>query len=185
MHGRRLFCVLELHLVTTASEPAFLEIGRIRASHGVRGGMRIQILCDDPYRFIKLKQVFVGPERIPFRVLEVRLFDKQALLRLSGISSPEEVAPWREAFVYVSAVDIERLKPGEYYHHQILGLKVISDQGEELGEITEIIQTGSNDVYAVIKDQQELLLPALKDVILAIDLGQQIMTVHIPEGLRD
>lgn len=168
-----------------AAEPAYLEIGRIRASHGVRGGMRVQILCDDPYRFLMLKQVYVGQERTPFRVLEARLFDKQALLRLDGISSPEKVAPWREAFVFVSAADALPLQHGEYYYHQILGLSVITDQGEELGEITDIIPTGSNDVYVVNNDQQELLLPALKDVILAIDLSRQIMTVRIPEGLRE
>ncbi|MHB1357131.1 MAG: ribosome maturation factor RimM [Anaerolineae bacterium] len=167
------------------AEPAYLEIGRIRASHGVRGGMRVQILCDDPYRFLKLKQVFVGQDRTPFRVLEARLFDKQALLRLEGISTPEEVAPWREAFVFVSAADVMPLEPGEYYHHQILGLAVITDLGEELGKITDIIPTGSNDVYVVTKEQQEVLLPALKDVILTIDLNRQIMTVRIPEGLRD
>jgi 16S rRNA processing protein RimM len=175
---------LELYYVK-ASEPAFLEIGRIKASHGVRGGMRVQVLCDNPNRFLVLKQVYVGQERTPFRVLEARLLAKQALLLLDGISSPEKVAPWRESIVYVSAADSDPLEPGEYYHHQILGLAVISDQGERLGEITEIITTGSNDVYVVVKDQQELLLPALKDVILVIDLSLQTMTVHIPEGLRE
>lgn len=168
-----------------AAEPAYLEIGRIRASHGVRGGMRIQILCDDPERFLKLKQVYVGQDRTPFRVLEARLFDKQALLRLDGISTPEAVAPWREAVVFVSASDAMPLETGEYYHHQILGLAVITDLGEELGEITDIIPTGSNDVYVVTREQQEVLLPALKDVILAIDLVRRLMTVRIPEGLRD
>jgi 16S rRNA processing protein RimM len=147
--------------------------------------MRIQILCDDPARFLQLKQVFFGREHTPFRVLETRLFDKQALLRVEGISSPEKVAPWREADVCVASADAVPLQQGEYFYHQILGLDVITDLGEDLGEITDIIPTGSNDVYVVTKEQQEVLLPALQDVILEVDLDRRVMTVHIPDGLRE
>jgi 16S rRNA processing protein RimM len=171
--------------VKTTIAPAFLIIGRIRSSHGVRGGMRIQILCDDPERFLQLKQVFIGREHTPFRVQEARLFDKQALLRVEGISSPEEVASWREADVSVASADAMPLQQGEYYYHQILGLDVVTNTEEDLGEITDIIPTGSNDVYVVTKEQQEVLLPALKDVILEIDLIRGVMKVQVPDGLRD
>jgi 16S rRNA processing protein RimM len=165
--------------------PAYLEIGLIKASHGVRGGMRIQVLSDDSSRFLKLTQVYLGQVHTSFRVLEARVLPKQVLLRLDGISTPEAVAPWRGSSVYVAAADALALEPGEYYYHQIIGLTVITEQGEKLGEITDIIPTGSNDVYVVTNEEHEVLLPALKDVVLAIDLGNRHMTVRVPEGLRD
>ena len=165
-------------------EVSYLVIGRIVAPRGIHGELRIAIETEDPERFLLLSQVHLGEEHALFKVTRARLFRRQAHLQLDGIPSREAAEAWRGAYVFVHIDDALPLGEDEYYHHQIRGLRVISVQGETLGEVTEILSTGANDVYVVRGAGPELLLPAIEGVVERVDLDERIMVVRVPEGLR-
>lgn len=162
-----------------------LMIGRVIAPRGLRGELRLTIETEDPERFYDLSEVYLGQDRARFRVLQARLHQGQALLLLDSITNRETAESWRNAYVYVAAEDAIPLQEGEYYCHQIEGLLAVTPEGERLGRVTEVISTGANDVYVLdVGKGAELLLPAIKDVIIRIDLNAGTMTVRVPDGLR-
>jgi 16S rRNA processing protein RimM len=108
------------------------------------------------------------------------------ILGFEGIDTPEEAGKLRATLAYVETAGRPALPEGEYYHHQIIGLDVVDETGRELGRLTEIIETGANDVYVVHPAQgSDILLPALKEVILGVDLENKRMRVHLLPGLID
>ena len=108
------------------------------------------------------------------------------ILKFRGIETPEEIRDYRQKDLYVSREDAAPLEEGEYYFADIIGMEVVDDEGVKRGRITDIIQTGDNDVYELTsEDGSSFLLPAIKDCILNIDTAAGLMTVHILEGLLD
>lgn len=160
-----------------------LVIGRVVAPRGLRGELKIAIETDDPERFGLLGEVYLGDGLVRFEVKRARLHGGQALLQLGGIESRTAAEQWRNAYVYVPLEEALPLSEGEYYYHQIEGLTVITVGGEVLGRVTEVLPTGANEVYVVQGDEGEILLPALKDVIIRIDLDAGTMVVRLPNGL--
>ena len=167
-----------------AKEVLFLAIGKIVAPRGIRGELKVNSETEEPARCYDLEEVYLGEEHVRFVVRRVRLHKNQALLQLEGIEDRDEAELWRDAYVYVHIKDALPLREGEYYYHQIEGLDVLSEEGVLLGKVTEIIATGANDVYVIEGAEGELLLPAIKDVILEVDLDRGVMIVRVPEGLR-
>lgn len=161
----------------------FLVIGRVAAPRGVRGELRVNIETDAPERFGDLERVLLGEDHVPFRVESAQVHRGQALLTLEGIEDRDAAEAWRGAYVYVLSDDALPLEEGEYYHHQIVGLEVVTEDDEALGRVTEILSTGANDVYVVQGRRGEVLLPALEGVILRVDLASGRMHVRVPEGL--
>jgi 16S rRNA processing protein RimM len=161
-----------------------LVIGRVAAPRGVRGELKVTIETEDPERFFELERVYLGDEREPFDVVGVRLYKGQALLLLDGITSRDQAEEWIGELVQVELRDALPLGEGEYYHFQIEGLDVLTDVGAELGRVTEVLSTGANDVYVVRGASGETLIPALKGVVLEIDLETRRMVVRLPDGLR-
>jgi len=161
----------------------YLVIGRIVAPRGVRGELKVQIETDDPARFLDLKRVFVGEARRPYEVEAARLFKNQALLTLRGVADRDAAEALRGEYVYVHRENALPLADGEYYYHQIQGLRVVTEEGRVLGEVVEVLATGANDVYVVQGDSGEALIPAIRDVVLRIDLSAGLMTVRLLEGL--
>jgi 16S rRNA processing protein RimM len=168
----------------TRGEPEFLVIGKLRRPHGLRGEILMDVLTDFPERLLPGATVFLGEEHQPQRITGLRPQDQALLVTIAGFQSPEEVGRFRNHLVYVRTDDRPVLPEGEYYHHQLLGLKVIRDSGENLGILSEILITGANDVYVVQpEDGPEILLPAIADVIQEIDLAQGYLVVHLLPGL--
>jgi len=165
--------------------PSDLVVGRILAPWGYRGEVKVEILTDFPERFSRLREILVGDERRPYRVQAARLHKGAILLKLGGIDTPEQADALRGEILYVPLSEAMPLGKGEYYHHQILGLTVWTVEGENLGRISEILETGSNDVYVVTGEGREVLVPALKSVIREVDLEHGRMTVALPPGLLD
>lgn len=163
--------------------PTHLVIGRILAPWGRRGEVRAEIITEFPERFSRLRQVAVGPDLRVYGVQSARLHKGNVVLKLEGIDDPEQAATLRGDYLYVPLSEAEPLSEGQYYHYQILGLDVYTTSGKHLGPITEIIETGSNDVYVVSRDGQEILIPALPDVLQEIDLEHRRMIVSLPPGL--
>lgn len=168
----------------SAGEPVYLAVGRLRRSHGVQGEMVMDVLTDFPERLWAGKTVYVGDQHTPIRILSVRGHDRDMIVHMEGLDSPETAVPYRNALLFVKAAEIPALPEGQYYHHQLLGLRVVDETGTALGVLEQILETGANDVYLVrTGDGKELLLPAVDEVILAVDLAQREMRVRPPEWL--
>lgn len=165
---------------------AYLDVARVVRAHGVRGELRCELLTDFPRRFKPGLRVFVGEEHTPYVVERARLQRGHLLLKLAGVESRSEAEALQGAIVRVSESDAVRLPRGSYFWHQIIGLQVRTTDGQVLGSVIDILQTGSNDVYVVRREaagQGDLLLPAIRDVIQTIDLDRGEMTVRLLEGL--
>jgi len=165
-------------------EPLFLVVGKLRHSHGLHGEILMEVITDFPERIRQGKTLFIGESHQPMSVASCRVHASNLLLAFDGINSPEDVGRLRNQWVYVPASDRPPLSEGEYYHHQLMGLRVTSEDGMELGHITNILETGANDVYTVRSDSgKEVLLPAIQSVILDIDVIKGQMLVHLLPGL--
>ena len=166
-----------------AGQVDHLVIGQIVAPRGLRGEVKVRVETEDPARFYDLEEVFLGDDLRRFAVRSARLVKGGALLCLEGIVDRDTAELWRGAYVYVHIRDALPLGEGEYYWHQIRGLAVTTDDGQSLGQVTDILFTGANDVYVVNGDRGEVLIPAVRETVLGVDLDHGTMTVHLPEGL--
>ena len=160
-------------------EPVFLVVGRLQRPHGVTGEIRMEIRTDFPERLRKGRTVYLGPEHYPVKLAAVRTADAALLIRLEGISDRDQAGLLRGKEVAVQADSLPNLPEGQYYHHQLIGLQVVDESGQDLGVLDQILETGANDVY-VIKPAEgpELLIPAIEEVIQAVDLKKGRMTVR-------
>jgi 16S rRNA processing protein RimM len=178
-----------------APEPRFLAIGQVIGVHGVRGELKVEILTDDPQRFGLLKEILVGledQEPVPWVLEGYRLHQGRALLKLRGCDDRVTAETLRGYLLQVRLEDALPLEEGEYFEYQIVGLEVWTAAGEHLGEVMEILHTGANDVYVVQgigpdrrggRGPREILIPALEDVVLEVDLEDGRLVVELPEGL--
>ncbi len=164
------------------------RVGVITTTHGVRGEVKVFPTTDDPTRFKKIKKVLLdnGKEKRELEITQVRFFKNQVILKFKGIDDINEVEKYRQADLYVTREHAIPLQKNEYYVADLIGLSVITDEEEAIGEITDVMQTGANDVY-VVEDQsgKEILIPAISDCIKQVDLENQLMRVHLLPGLRD
>jgi len=165
-------------------EPVFLVVGKLRRPHGVHGEMLMHVLSDFPERIQPGVVLYLGSERQPIVLESVRQHAQGLLVAFEGRRTPEELGEFRNQFAYVHADDRPPLPEGEYYHHQILGLRVIDEDQRLLGKVDKILENAANDVYVVRSEQGgEILLPAIDTVILDIDLENGEMHVHLLPGL--
>ena len=170
-------------------EPRYLIIGQVIRPHGLRGELKVSVLTDDPGRFGLLHRVFVGREDEEPETWSVESYrmDKGAvLLKLGGCSDRTTAETLRGLLVQIPREAALPLEEGEYYEHQILDLEVWTAGGEHLGRVSQIIVTGANDVYVVQSSdprRKETLIPAIKDVVLEVDLEAGRLVVALPEGL--
>jgi 16S rRNA processing protein RimM len=170
------------------TEPQYLTVGRILRPHGVRGEVVLEVLTDFP-EALPGKSVYLQAEteeaaREERQVEAVRWHRGRLLLRLAGATDRNSVEDLRGLLVQIDRGAAEPLAAGQYYHHQIVGLRVVGENGQALGRVTEILETGANDVYVVeTPEGGELLLPAIRDVILRIDVEAGEITAHVMEEL--
>lgn len=166
-------------------EPEFLVVGKLRRPHGLCGEILLEILTDFPERLIANVEVYAGDEHQPLCIRSARQHKQALLVTFDGYDDRESVGELRNKFVYVLTDDRPPLPDGEYYFHELTGLQVVTDKGENLGVLTNILETGANDVYIVHPPDEgkDILLPAIDPVILEIDLEQSQMLVHILPGL--
>ena len=182
-----------------SSGPRFLAVGRILRPHGLRGEVRVEIHTDHPERFALYDRVYLGltqvdpgpagllsaaPGATPYGLEGHRFHAKWVLLKLAGIDDRTQAETLRGQWVWISPEQAAPLDEGEVYLHEMLDLEVVSDEGEALGQIAQIIETGANPVYVVRGLRGELLLPDTEEVILDVDLEARQVTVHLIEGLR-
>jgi 16S rRNA processing protein RimM len=164
-----------------------IVIGRVSRPHGVKGEIRIEYFNpEDPSLFSRYEMLYIqGDQGSPrsYRPIKVRLHKQFILAQLEGIRNKEEAERLSGSLVLVDPERLPSLEEDEYYWYEILGMRVVTEQGHEMGEVTQILQTGSNDVYVVRKGSKEFLIPAIKEVIIAIERETRTMVIRPREGL--
>lgn len=163
-----------------------ITIGKIEGTYGYQGIVRIFPLTDFPERFKKLKRVIISHNDVAREVLVeyARPHGQVYLLKLEGIDSREDAQKYRNALLQIESSQLYPLPAGSFYYFQLQGLSVYDEEKGLLGELTEIIETGANDVYVVKSALYgEILLPAIKEVILEVDLEAHKMLVRLLPGL--
>lgn len=165
-----------------------LRVGVITSTHGVRGEVKVFPTTDDVKRFKKLKKVFLigGKEELELEVENARFFKNLVILKFKGYDNINDVETWRQRDLMVTRDQAIRLKPDEYFVADLIGLQVVDEEDQPVGELKDVMFTGANDVYIVaLPSGKELLLPAIRDCILNVDLEEGKMKVHILDGLMD
>lgn len=174
---------------STYEDPPFLLLGRVLRPHGVRGELRIEILTAYPERIMPDERIFVGPDpeatesATEYAIAGVRRHKQYLILRLEGLNDRDEADLLRGQYVMVALSDAVPLDEDEFYLYQLIGLPVVTEEGEALGDVIDVIETGANDVYVVRGPRGEILLPAIEECILDIDLEGEQITVRLMEGL--
>ena len=158
-------------------------VARVLGPHGRDGGLNVQLLSDLPGRFDLGRPLLVGHSTYTISGFR-KTGPHNALLWLDGIRTRFQATPFTGEYLGASPDCDTVLQEGEYYHYQLIGMRVRTVEGEELGEIQEILETGSNDVYIIRDASRELLIPATAQVVLEVDVAGKAMTVRLPDGLR-
>jgi 16S rRNA processing protein RimM len=150
---------------------ARLTVGTILAPHGVRGEFKVRLQTDDPEHLLTLKRIYLGDEAVPRTVLGTRLHAGNALMRVQGISSPDTVERLRGAPLRIRGTDARPLAANEYFLYQIIGLEAVDESGARLGRVTDVMETGANDVLVITPEDggADLLLPSHPDVVMEMD----------------
>jgi 16S rRNA processing protein RimM len=163
-------------------EPLFLAVGFLRRPHGVKGEILMDVVTEHPERLGSNKQVYVGDEHEAFRIEKIREIDQAVLISFAGVTDPEQASLLRNKPVYAMVDALPELPEGTYYHTQLIGLGVVDGKGQPLGILTEILETGANDVYVVVsEDGAETLLPVIEGVVVGVDLEKREMRVNPPD----
>ena len=162
------------------------QVGIITSTHGVKGEVKVYPTTDDVRRFKKLKDIIIdtGKEHVALELESVKFFKQMVILKFKGIDTLNDVEKYRQKSLYVTRANAVRLRKDEYFIADLIGLKVIDEENKELGTLEDVMLTGANDVYVIsLLNGKELLLPAIKQCILNVDMENQCMQVHVLDGL--
>mgnify|MGYP005766642765 CR=1 FL=1 len=166
----------------------YLQVGVITSTHGIKGEVKVFPTTDDPQRFLDLKNVWLdtGSGMRQLTVSQVKFFKQFVILKFAEFGDINEIEPYRKRGLYVDREHAVPLEEDEYFIADLIGMKVESDQGEALGELVDVIETGANDVYVVkTKEGKEILIPAIRQCILSVEIEERTMRVHLLKGLVD
>ena len=162
------------------------QVGVITSPHGVFGEVKVYPTTDDPRRFKRLREVTLalGKEERQVEIEHVKFSKQMVILKLKGFDNRDEVEKLRQCSLYVSRENAVRLQKDEYYIADLIGMRAVDEENREIGQIQDVMVTGANDVYVIrMQDGRELLLPAIKECILDVQVEEGVMKVHILEGL--
>ena len=164
-----------------------LRVGVITSTHGVRGEVKVFPTTDDAKRFKTLKKVILdGREPLELSIEQVKFFKNMVILKFKGYDNINDVETWRQRDLLITRDQAVELKEDEYFITDLIGLTVVNEEEAVLGRVKDVLETGANDVYVVaLPSGKELLLPAIKDCILNVDLEGGRMKVHVLDGLMD
>ena len=166
----------------------FLRVGVISSTHGIRGEVKVYPTTDDPERFLDLDEVILdtGREHKILEIEGVKFFKNQVILKFKGYDNINDIEKYLKKDLLVDREHAVELGENENFIADLIDMEVVTDEGKVLGTLTDVIETGANDVYAVkTPEGKELLLPAIRDCILDVNVDEKRMTVHVMEGLLD
>ena len=165
-----------------------LRVGVITTTHGVRGEVKVYPTTDDAERFLELEEIWLdtGKERLPLKIQNVKFFKNMVILKFEGYDDINAVQAWRQKDLLVTREQAVELQEDEYFIGDLIGLHVEDEEGNALGVLRDVLETGANDVYLVSRTgEKDLMLPAIKDCIREVDLESGIMRVRVLPGLLD
>lgn len=174
-----------------------LQVGAITTTHGVRGEVKVFPMTDDVNRFKKLKKVLLdtGKGYQELEIVQVKFFKNLAILKFKGIDNINDIEKYKGRGLFVTREHAVKCEKDEYFIADLIGIEVTTEDGELLGELADVLQTGANDVYVVRVDKnspyfervadkkKELLLPAIHDCVRSVDMEKRRMQVHLMPGL--
>ncbi|WP_114296329.1 ribosome maturation factor RimM [Anaerobacterium chartisolvens] len=164
----------------------YLQVGKICNTHGVRGEVKVIPLTDNPERFKDLKSIFIETEGTnkQYDIDSVRYSKNLVLLKLKNIDSIDDAQRLKDTYIVIDRENAVKLPPQSYYICDLIGCGVYDEEGKKLGILSNVLKTGSNDVY-IVRDEnnKELLIPALKSVVKRVSIEDRIIEVELPDGL--
>ena len=165
---------------------SMLQVGVISSIHGVHGEVKVFPTTSDPNRYKKLKEVVLntGKEEIILKITGVKFFKQFVIVKFDGYDNPDDIVKFKGQPIYVTRENAVKLNKDEYFIADLIDIDVYEND-QHIGKITDVIETGANDVYVILEDNgNELLLPAIKQCIESVDIDERHMDVHVLEGLR-
>lgn len=165
-----------------------LRVGVYTSTHGVRGEINVYPTTDDVSRFYKGLPLFIdtGKEEIPVTVEHVKLFKNMVILKFVGIDNINDIERYKGHDLLVSREHAVALEEGEYFICDIIGAEVVTEEGEKLGTLKDVLQTGANDVYVItLNDGREVLFPVIPDCVKDVNTEEKRVVVHVMKGLID
>ena len=171
----------------------YFQIGVIASTHGLKGEVNVFPTTQDADRFLDLKKVILDTGREGKRELtveKVRFNKKFVIVKFKEFNDINEVERFRQRPLIVKREDAIALEEGEYYLADLEGMKIVDEDGKELGILKQVIQTGANDVYEMKRtdvegDADTVMIPGIKECVKNIDIENMIMTIHVMDGLFD
>ena len=163
-----------------------LQVGVISSTHGVRGEVKVFPTTDDVTRFRQLKKVYLdtGREMLPLEIQNVKFFKQFAILKFKAIDNINDIEKYRGKSLMIDREDAVDLDEDEYFIADMIGMKVCTEDGSEFGTLKDVMETGANDVYIIDSlEHGEVLIPAIRECILDVDMDEERMTIHLMEGL--
>ena len=165
-----------------------LQVGAILDTHGLRGEVKVFPTTDDPSRYDDLEEVELLTKEGNYLHLEierVRYFKNLVIVKFKNYDHINDIEQYKKCNLYVTRENAVELEADEYFVADLIGLTAKTDEGEELGQIKDVLTTGANDVYVIDTKEGELLVPAIHDCVQEVDLEAGVMTLHLLPGLRD
>ena len=163
-----------------------LQVGVITQTHGVRGEVKVYPTTDDVNRFNKLKKVILdtGREQLELELQGVKFFKQMVILKFKGIDNINDIEKYKGKSLYVTREHAVKLKKDEYFIADLIDMKVFLEDGTEFGTLTDVMKTGANDVYCIQTEKYgEVLIPAIGECIMQVDIEERRMTIHLMPGL--
>lgn len=167
------------------------RVGVITGTHGIKGDVRVFPTTEDPKRFLKLKDVLLGDDEsqkalVKLTVKGVRFFKNIVILSFNEYNNINDVAGFKGMGLYVTREDAIPLEEGEYYVKDMIGLKVVTEEGETLGVLKDVMETGANDVYVIaMEGRKDLLVPMIPQCSRGVNLKEGTITLHLLPGLLE
>ncbi len=165
----------------------YFEVGQIVNTFGIKGFVKVKPFTDDITRFEELKTLYICKEEKmeQVQIEEVKYHKEMVLLKIKGIEDKTQAEMVKGLFLKIDRKDAKKLPKDTYFIADLIGLDVYTDEGELLGKVDDIYNTGASDIY-VVKNElgKQILLPSIKEVLKEIDLEKEKITVHLIEGLR-
>lgn len=163
----------------------FLQVGVISSTHGIRGEVKVFPTTDDPLRFKKLKKVLLdtGKERLELEIQSVKFFKQFVIVKFRGIDNINDIEKYKGKSLLVPREDAVELDEDEYYIADLIGMEVFTEEGR-FGVLKDVMETGANEVYIIDSDEHgEVLVPAIHDCILDVDIEEKVMKIRLLDGL--
>ena len=175
---------------TVVVPAGYIAVGQVIGVHGLRGEIKVEMYTDFPERFAPGVVLCLGETLDEVTLQVVRPHKGHLLIKCAEIDGRQAAEDCRGLWFYVPAAEAAQLEEGAYWIHDIIGLGVVTTDGVRLGKITDVLATGANDVYVVrpaegVNQGRDVLIPAIADVVVGVDLAQSVMTVRLLDGLVD